>query len=798
LGNETEMASIEIDGRKIQARDGTMVIEAADEAGIYIPRFCYHKKLSIAANCRMCLVEVEKAAKPLPACATPVTDGMRIFTKSPKALEAQKGVMGFLLINHPLDCPICDQGGECELQDIAMGYGNDVSRYSENKRVVADKDLGPLIATDMTRCIHCTRCVRFGSEIAGIRELGATGRGEHTQIGTYITQNVTSEMSGNVIDLCPVGALTSKPFRFRARAWELIERSAIAPHDCIGSNLHVHVRNGKQVVRVVPKENEAINETWISDRDRFSYEALNSSERLRTPMIKVDGEWKETDWNTALHAAVTGLNRVIAESGAEQIGVLAAPTSTLEELYLLQKLARQLRIPNIDHRLHQNDFSHTEQDPAFPWLGQSISDLEKNDAVLLIGSNIRKDQPIAAHRLRKASHNGLKVMHLNAVDYDFYIPITAKLVVSPKLYATMLAAIAKALLQKTGKPAPEGFDRLATTVEISPTQQNIADNLLQAKNAAIVLGPQAINHPMASTLRQLANLIADLSDSKLGYLPEAGNSVGAWITGMVPHRTVNDMPPDTVGLNATDMLQKGRQAYVLFNVEPELEFVRPNLALQTLTNAEYVATLSCFVTDTMKQYSNVLLPVAAFTETSGTFVNAEATWQSFEGAVPPLGDARPGWKVLRVLGNLFNADGFDYIESTDVLNEIKSESTRKTANNRLKWSCPEHLTIGNTKDITRISEMQMYCGDSMQRRAEALQATFDADIAAIRINSRLAQTIGVAEGTNAVAKQNGSQVTLPIIIDDMISDNSVLIYSGLPASAQLDANFTAIEIEPVA
>jgi len=797
LGNKTEMASIEIDGRKIKARDGSMVIEAADEAGIYIPRFCYHKKLSIAANCRMCLVEVEKAAKPLPACATPVTDGMRIFTKSPKALEAQKGVMGFLLINHPLDCPICDQGGECELQDIAMGYGNDVSRYAETKRVVADKDLGPLIATDMTRCIHCTRCVRFGSEIAGIRELGATGRGEHTQIGTYVTQNVTSEMSGNVIDLCPVGALTSKPFRFRARAWELVERKSIAPHDCVGSNLSLHIRNNKEVVRVVPDENEAINETWISDRDRFSYEALTSADRLRTPMIKLNGEWQETDWSTALQATVAGINRVIAESGPEQFGVLASPTSTLEELYLLQKLSRQLRIPNIDHRLRQTDFREPVEDPVFPWLGQPISELEKNDAVLLVGSNVRKDQPIVAHRLRKASLDGMKLMPINAVDYDFYIPIAEKLIVNPRLYTSMLAGIAKALLSISGQKAPDGFESFSANVEVSSSQQQIAQNLLHGKQSSVLLGPQAMNHPDFSSIRQLASLVARLSNSKIGYLPEAGNSIGAWIAGAVPHRINNGQAPDQQGLDVMAMLNKRLPGYLLLNVEPEYDTATPKLAMQSISNAEFVVAMSCYISDSIKEYAKVILPVAPFTETSGTFVNAEAAWQSFEGAVAPLGDARPAWKVLRVLGNLFGAEGFDFIESSEILREIKSQSDVTAGDNALPWRCPKNLEMPNNNELTRISEIQMYCGDNIQRRAKALQSTFDADIAAIRINSRLAEQLGLTDGVNAIAKQNGSQVTLPIIVDDLVSDNSVLIYGGLPASAQLDASFTPVTVDPV-
>jgi len=577
----------------------------------------------------------------------------------------------------------------------------------------------------------------------------------------------------------------------------LVERKTIAPHDCIGSNLSVHIRNNKEVVRVVPNENENVNETWISDRDRFSYEALSSADRLSSPMIKTNGEWQETDWNTALQATVSGINRIIAESGPEQFGVLASPVSTLEELYLLQKLSRQLRIPNIDHRLRQIDFSAPEEDPVFPWLGQTISELEKNDAVLLIGSNIRKDQPIAAHRLRKASHNGMKLMHINAVDYDFYIPVAAKLIVNPKSYTNMMAGIAKALVSLAGQQVPEGFDKLSAELEVSSEQQKIAQNLFQGKQTSVLLGPLAMNHPDFANIRQLATLIAQLTNSKVGYLPEAGNCVGAWIAGAVPHRVDNGQEPDQQGLDVAMMLQKGLQGYLLLNVEPEYDVATPNLALRSLESAEFVVSMSCYINDTIKQYANVVLPITPFTETSGTFVNAEATWQSFEGVVQPLGDARPAWKVLRVLGNLFNAEGFDYVDSNEILSEIKANSTNLAGDNSLTWRCPGHLATSNRSEITRISEIQMYCGDHIQRRAKALQSTFDADVAAIRVNARMAEQLGLSEGVNAVAKQNGSKVTLPIIIDNMVSDNSVLIYGGLDESVPLDANFTPVTIESV-
>ena len=791
------MVNIVIDGKKIKARDGAMVIEAADDAGIYIPRFCYHKKLSIAANCRMCLIEVEKAAKPLPACATPVTDGMKIFTKSPKAIDAQKGVMEFLLINHPLDCPICDQGGECELQDIAMGYGNDISKFAEKKRVVQDKNLGPLIATDMTRCIHCTRCVRFGSEIAGIRELGATGRGEHMEIGTYITRNVTSEMSGNVIDLCPVGALTSKPFRFSARAWELVERESIAPHDCLGSNLGIHVRNGREVVRVVPRENETINETWISDRDRFSYEALNGQDRLVNPMVKIDGEWQETDWESALNAVVAGVNNAIAESGANKVGAIASAVSTTEELYLLQKLMRQLRVHNIDHRVRLTDFSDQETAPVFPWLGQPIQELENNNAVFLVGSNIRKDQPIAAHRLRKSSvNNGTAVMQLNSVLYDLYMPLAQSIIVAPHRYVGELIAVAKALIDFTKGKAPEGFDSLAKNVEVNEAHRTIAEKLAQGKVSSILLGPQAINHPEASIIRMLVSLLASLSDSRFGYLSDAGNAAGAYLAGMLPHRLPGGNPADEKGLNANKMLRDGLDAYVLLQVEPEVEAACAGKALASLNNAKFVVTMSSFVSDDMKQYANVLLPVSPFTETSGTFVNSEGTWQGFSGVVPPKGETRPAWKVLRVLGNLFGLDGFEYISSEEVQKEVQDKCANLSPDNTVLWRAVK-IDAADKNSVVRIAETQMYAGDAMQRRAVSLQSTFDADVAAIRVNHALAEKIGLKEGVNAVASQNGTDLTLPVILDDTVADNGVLIHAGLKESAALDVSLMPVTIKPL-
>ncbi len=719
------MVNIEIDGKQVQAKDGSMVIEAADDAGIAIPRFCYHKKLSIAANCRMCLVEVDKAAKPLPACATPVTEGMRVYTKSPRALDAQKGVMEFLLINHPLDCPICDQGGECDLQDLALGYGASNSRFLENKRVVKDKDIGPLISTEMTRCIHCTRCVRFGQEVAGVKELGATGRGEHMKIGMYVEKAMVSELSGNVIDLCPVGALTSKPFRYTARVWELAQRDTIAPHDCIGSHLCVDVR-GNKVMRFLPGENEEINETWISDRDRFSYDGLNSDDRLRVPMIKKDGKWHEVDWTTAFEFAVAGLKPVLTRYGATQLGTLVSPIATVEEMYLAQKLVRALGSDNIDHRLRQQDFSDQETAPLYPWLGQSIPDLEKLDAALLIGSNVRKEQPIAGLRLRKAALHGANIMFVNAQHHDFNFPVKAQLTSGVAGMEHDLAALVKALLHIAGMPAgsgvPQGLESLLANVTVTEAHTEVAKRLHASTRVTVLLGNQALAHPALSTLRALAGVIAQLSNAVLGYLPEAGNSVGGWLAGTVPHRGPAGRIATSQGLDASAMWSAGLKSYLLMGIEPEFDCANPVAAMEALADADFVISLTAYKTDAMQQYADVLLPVTPFTETSGTLINAEGRWQSFSGVVAPLGEARPTWKVLRVMGNLFDLPGFEYMSSEEVCGEVRALVAAVKPDNTMPWRCPEALS---TDDNLRITAAPIYVVDAIVRRCDALQQTVD-------------------------------------------------------------------------
>jgi NADH-quinone oxidoreductase subunit G len=793
---QEDLVNIEIDGRPLKVRRGAMIIEAADNADIPIPRFCYHKKLSIAANCRMCLIQVEKVPKPLPACATPVTEGMKVYTKSPMAIEAQRGTMEFLLINHPLDCPICDQGGECDLQELSLGYGRDYSEYSETKRVVKDKDIGPLISTEMTRCIHCTRCVRFGEEIAGIKELGATGRGEHMSIGTYIEKAITSEMSGNVIDLCPVGALTSKPFRFTARTWEMNKHDAIAPHDCIGSNLYLQVRNN-EVMRVDPRENEQINEVWISDRDRFSYEALNSNERLRVPMIRKKGQWQETDWNTALEFTINGLKSVISSQGIGQFGTLVSPSSTVEEMHLAQLLTRGLGSANIDHRLRQLDFDDQNSAPVFPWLGQSIEDLEHLDAALLIGSNVRKEQPIVAHRLRKSALEGAQLMVVNPIDFEFNFPVVEKQIASPASMEHALAGIARAAADLTGKSMPGELNNLLNGVNATDTQKNMAERLNKAEKATILLGNLAHNHPAFSALRTLAEYITDATGATFGYLTEGANSAGAWIAGVVPHRNVGGKEVAGPGLNARSMFESPLKAYLLLNIEPEFDCADPATAVKALDNADFVVSLTPFRSNVMEQYADVLLPVAPFSETSGTYVNVEGLWQSFSGAVKPLGESRPAWKVLRVLGNFFELDGFDYVSSEEVKEELADRVAGLLPSNTSQQRYSPGQLSQQHDGLMRIADVPIYAGDNIVRRAASLQRADAIDKAVLCINETTAQQQGIADATQVVVKQGEYQVILPLSIDDRIPDGCVLLSAAVPAATGMGIHTGPVTIARV-
>ncbi|MGE3482467.1 MAG: NADH-quinone oxidoreductase subunit NuoG [Gammaproteobacteria bacterium] len=785
--------SLTIDGVPIRARRGDMIIEVADAAGITIPRFCYHKKLSIAANCRMCLIEVEKVPKPLPACATPVAEGMKVFTRSPKAIEAQQGTMEFLLINHPLDCPICDQGGECELQEMSIGYGSDRSEYAEAKRVVKDKDIGPLIETEMTRCIHCTRCVRFGEEIAGLRELGATGRGENMRIGTYIEKAVGSELSGNVIDLCPVGALTSKPFRYTARAWEMQRRPSIAPHDCVGSNLTLLTR-GHKVMRADPRENEAVNECWIADRDRYSYQALGGPERLLAPMIKRDGRWEQTDWNGALGFARDRLRQVIDADGPGALGTLVAPNATLEEMYLAQRLTRGLGSHNIDHRLRQVDFRDQDFAPVYPVLGQPLAALQDADAVLLVGSNPRKEQPLAALRLRKAALRGAAVMCVNPVAYDCNFPLAHNLAAGPAGMERHLAAIANALLDLGGKTAPEELARALHGVPVQDAHRDAARRLLAAQRGAVLLGATAFMHPAFASLHALARLIAHSTGLTLGYLTEGPNAAGAWLAGAVPHREAAGARAVKPGMAAHHMFAARLKAYLLLGAEPEYDAAAPAAAVAALKAAECVVMLSAFKSGAMLEYADVLLPVAPFSETSGTFVNVEGRWQSFAAAVAPAGEARPGWKVLRVMGNLFDLAGFDYMSSEDVREELRRQvADPAPLNLPAEWFSPPPADVDPM--LTRVGHVPIYAVDPIVRRADALQQTADArGQAAASLCAATAEHLGLADGARARFRQDGGEAELPVVIDERVPEGCVLIPAALPETAALGAAFGSLAL----
>jgi NADH-quinone oxidoreductase subunit G len=700
------MVEIELDGKKVDIAPGSMIMHAAEKAGTYIPHFCYHKKLSIAANCRMCLVDVEKAPKPMPACATPVTQGMVVRTKSEKAIKAQKSVMEFLLINHPLDCPICDQGGECQLQDLAVGYGGTGSRYEEEKRVVPNKNVGPLISMEeMSRCIHCTRCVRFGQEVAGAMELGMSHRGEHAEIETFVGATVDSELSGNMIDICPVGALTSKPFRYSARTWEMSRRKSVSPHDSTGANLVVQVKNQK-VLRVVPFENEAVNECWIADRDRFSYEALNADDRLTQPMLKQGGEWKTVDWQTALEYVANGLSSVKTEHGAQAIGALVSPHSTVEELFLAAGLVRGLDSSNIDSRLRAAGDIHSE---GVPWLGRSIASLSQLNRVLVVGSNLRKDHPLFAQRVRQAVRSGAHAHALVEVPQDWALPLASQTVVDSKIWVLELAKLAAAVAEIKNVTPPVSCDT-------SEHWRGIANSLMAGEEKAILLGNAAAHHQKASSLLLLANWIGQQVGATVGFLGEAANTVGAPLVGAVPNGK---------GLSARQMLETaGLKGMILMNVEPRHDVRGGGLAERAISKADLVVTLSPFKTNL--EISDVLLPMAPFTETSGSYVNAEGRLQSFHAVVKPLGEARPGWKVLRALGSLLGVAGMTHETSQDVLEKalpgVKSGECVPPA--KLDNSGNGQIDVEEATETPCTATI--YELDGLVRRSPSLQSTADA------------------------------------------------------------------------
>ncbi len=770
------MANIEVDGRQLEVKDGIMLIEATDAAGIHIPRFCYHDKLSVAANCRMCLVEVEKAPKPLPACATPVMEGMKVYTQSEIAREAQKGTLEFLLINHPLDCPVCDQGGECPLQDQAVGYGKSGSRYHESKRVVSNHNIGPLVATEMTRCIHCTRCVRFGEEIAGVMEMGAPGRGEHTKIGTFLSRPINSEVSGNIIDLCPVGALTSKPYRFSARSWELSNHSAISPFDCLGSNINIQTLRGR-VERILPIENDEINQCWLADRDRYGYEAVNSEQRLLQPMIRDGGEWKTTDWESALKHAAAGIKTITESGNATQTGALAGATSTLEEFYLLQKLMRTLGSENIDCRLQQSDFRDDDVAPAWPGIERPIAELDTIKSALLVGSNLRKEQPLLALRVRQAVAKGASVSAINPVEYDFNFDLARQITVAPDQMVARLAQLAAQVATLTGVALPDEMNHWCNLADTSVDNLDaIAKSLVDAgKEGVIISGAASLIHADGSVLRAICECISQQTGGKM-MLMSAANSVAGHLAGCLPHRGPAAVMREQSGQHTQAMFAGNLRGYILFNCEPVLDSVNAQAAANALDNAGFVVQISAFQSAQAMQYADVLLPLAAFTENAGTMVNCEGRVQQTTAATTPQGEARPGWKILRVLGNFLELDDFDQMQLSDVTDQIDLDTSAPSG--RLKsWWMTQKSAV-KSGQWQRISEMPMYRGDATLRNSAALQATADNPAPTARLSPASLKKLSTTAGSLIRISDANGQIELPTEADARIPAGCVQIIAG--------------------
>jgi NADH-quinone oxidoreductase subunit G len=762
------MLNIEIDGKALEVEHGSSIIDAADKVGIAIPRFCYHPKLSVAANCRMCLVQVENFNKPLPACATPVADGMKIFTRSKSAIEAQKSVMEFLLINHPLDCPICDQGGECDLQDVAVAYGTSGSRYTEEKRVVFNKNIGPLVSTDMTRCIQCTRCVRFLQEVGGIMELGMVGRGEHAEITAYVDKSVNSELSGNIIDLCPVGALTSKPYRYSARSWELTRRPSIAPHDGLGSHIEVHVKDNK-VMRVLPREKDSINECWLSDRDRFSYEGLNSPDRLKVPMIKHNGNWVETDWKTALEFAAGQIKDITSEHGGDALGVLVSPNSTMEEGYLAKQLATALNCGNVDYRLRQTDFRLDGKRMGTPWMGCNIHEIEDLDRILVIGSNLRNEHPLLAKRFRKAVANGAELSIISPLDNNPLMDIAHKVIVRPNDMVNVLGQVLKAMsgLQRLSLCLPPSLNQLLEEIKVRPNTQAIAESMaghgkdydLIAPKVGIFIGNMALSDPRFTEMYSMAEAIGGISGAKGGILPAASNSTGMHMMGVMPSSS---------GMHARAMLEVPRKAYLVVNIEPELDCQHAALAKAAMQKAECVV-----------EHADILLPIAPFSETSGTFMSMEGRVQSFAAAVKPLGECRPAWKVLRVLANTLGLPGFDYETSEQVKQAIfagekPSAVVWRSLNNNLKDLVEIQINIKHD-GLQRIGEVPQYESDPIVRRSLPLKKTKYNIKPMARMSAAQLADLGLQEGDQVLVKQDKGSAVLTVKLDNHVAKGCVRV-----------------------
>ena len=779
---------ITIDGKKVEAEEKSMIIEIADQVGIYIPRFCYHEKLSIAANCRMCLVEVDGVSKPLPACATPVTSEMVVKTSSKIAVEAQKGTMEFLLINHPLDCPVCDQGGECPLQDQALGYGDGESRFEENKRAVKNLEIGPLIETEMTRCIHCTRCVRFGQEIAGEGEFGAAGRGEQMTITTFMGKSVDSEVSGNVIDLCPVGALTSKPYRFTARAWEMSSTLSISPHDALGSNLIVQTL-GDEVKRVLPKTNEFVNECWLSDRDRFSYEALNSSDRLINPLIRNDGRMEECSWEVALETSTKQLQDVIKNSGSDSLGGLCSPTATLEEFYLFQKLLRGLGSNNVDHRLRQLDFRDDTLAPIFPMSEVSVSGIEKLSSVLIIGSNIRKELPLLALRLRHLSKNDGRIATLNPVFFHNNFDTTTEWVVEPRKMVSAFALIAQLLAKSLLLEIPAELASYPSTAQDLKYAEDIVKSIKAGNGPKLLIIGQLANQlPMSADIRAIARWIGYHCGIHIAVLPDA-NSAAGWVAGCVPHRNVDGRSITPPGLDAIDMTRSSLSALLLFGVEPMLDYASPASLTKTLNEADFVLSFSMF-RSAIPNSANVVLPLAPFTENSGSYLNLEGRLQFSEAAITPKGLARPGWKILRVLGNMFNLKGFEYVSVDEVSDEVSIPKNVTLDNAQPSIPTVEKQKISNGVNVPagaleRIFDIPIYSTDPIVRRAHSLQNTHDNFRSAAYLHPKKMAQLGINSGTVVTVYSKEGSVRLPVESDERILQTCVYIPAARHETAML-------------
>ena len=782
------MVEIEVDGTKVEVLEGSTVMQATNRLGVYVPHFCYHKKLSIAANCRMCLVEVEKAPKPLPACATPVTAGMKVWTRTEKAVKAQKGVMEFLLINHPLDCPICDQGGECQLQDLAVGYGTSGSRYTEEKRVVFHKSIGPLVAAEeMSRCIHCTRCVRFGQEIAGVMELGMSGRGEHSEILSFVGRGVKSELSGNMIDVCPVGALTSKPFRYSARTWELTRRKSVSPHDSLGSNLVVQVKQNT-VMRVLPLENDAVNECWLSDRDRFAYEGLNAQDRLLKPMLRQDGQWHEVEWPVALDYAAHALGSVRDAHGAAAIGAIGSPQATLEELHLMGRLLRGLGSQNVDFRPRVADSSLAASLSGAPWLGMPIEAVNALDRIVLVGSFLRKDHPLLASRVRAAAKRGARIWLLHSVDDDLLMPIAAKAIVAPSDWPAVLAGALVSALRSADKPVPAALE----AIEPDASAKAMAELLSQGASKAVLLGNAVSQHPQAALIASLAQALSEATGATLGWLGEGANAVGGYLAGAIP---------GAGGLDAAGMVASSLKAYLLLGIEPNLDHGNPGAAMSAMAGAQTVIALTAYQSASLLETADCLLPITPFTETSGTFVNCAGMSQSFNGVVRPAGDARPGWKVLRVLGNLLGMSDFDFDTAEQVRDAaLPSDLSARLSNHTSApvASAPAHAGKG----LQRIAEVPIYAADPIVRRAPSLQMTADAAAPVVGMNAALLAEMRLADGDLVRVSQqtvagNAGEVVLTAKLDAGLANGVVRIAAAHPMTAALGAMIGPVSVERV-